>query len=58
MAAGWIDASELPQQPEPEVEFEEEIFAEAGEEGDEELVETVDVDAEVLAEDLEPTQDA
>ncbi|MGO4409264.1 MULTISPECIES: transcription termination factor NusA [unclassified Brevundimonas] len=58
VAAGWIDASELPQQPEPEVEFEEEIFAEAGEEGDEELVVTVDVDAEVFDEDLEPTQDA
>lgn len=58
VAAGWIDASELPQQPEPEVEFEEEIFAEAGEDGDEELVVTVDVDAEVFDEDLEPTQDA
>ncbi len=59
VVAGWIDASELPQpEPEPEVEFEDEIFAEAGEAGDEELVETVDVDAEVLDEDLEPTQDA
>ena len=56
VAAGWIDASELPQ-PEPEVGFEEEIFAEAGEEGAEEPVEGVDVDAEVFAEDLEPSQD-
>ncbi len=59
VAAGWIDASELPQvEPEPEPEFEEEIFAEAGEDGAEEPVEAVDVDAEVLDEDLEPTQDA
>lgn len=59
VAAGWIDASELPQpEPEPEVEFEDEIFADASEADDEELVETVDVDAEVLDEDLEPTQDA
>ena len=59
VAAGWIDASELPQpEPESEPEFEEEIFAEAGEDGDEVSVETVDVDAEVLDEDLEPTQDA
>ena len=59
VVAGWIDASELPQpEPEPEVEFEDEIFVDAGEAGDEEPVETVDVDAEVLDEDLEPTQDA
>jgi N utilization substance protein A len=59
VVAGWIDASELPQpEPEPEVEFQDEIFADAGEAGDEEPVETVDVDAEVLDEDLEPTQDA
>ena len=57
VAAGWIDASELPQ-PEPEPEYEEEIFAEAGEEGAEYAVEAVDVDAEVFDEDLEPTQDA
>ena len=59
VAAGWIDASELPQaELEPEPEFEEEIFAEAGEDGAEEPVEGVDVDAEVFDEDLEPTQDA
>ncbi|MGH7028753.1 transcription termination factor NusA [Brevundimonas sp.] len=58
VAAGWIDASELPQ-PEPEPEYEEEIFAEAGEEGAEYEAEAVDVDAEVFAEeDLEPSQDA
>ena len=57
VAAGWIDASELPQ-PEPEPEYEEEIFAEAGEDGAEYAVEAVDVDAEVFDEDLEPTQDA
>ncbi|MEG0818318.1 MAG: transcription termination factor NusA, partial [Brevundimonas sp.] len=45
VAAGWIDASELPQ-PEPEPEYEEEIFAEAGEEGAEYEGETVEVDAE------------
>ncbi|MFZ4165101.1 transcription termination factor NusA [Brevundimonas sp. NPDC058933] len=58
VAAGWIDASELPQVEEPEPEYEEEIFAEAGEEAAEYEVEAVDVDAEVLDEDLEPTQDA
>ena len=59
VAAGWIDASELPQpEPEPEAEFEEEIFAEAGEDGAEYEAEVVDVDAEVSVEDLEPTQDA
>ncbi|HEY1072492.1 transcription termination/antitermination protein NusA, partial [Brevundimonas sp.] len=57
VAAGWIDASELPQ-PEPEPEYEEEIFAEAGEEGAEYEGEAVDVDAEVFDEDLEPSQDA
>lgn len=57
VAAGWIDASELPQ-PEPEPEYEEEIFAEAGEEGAEYEVEAVDGDAGALDEDLEPTQDA
>ena len=58
VAAGWIDASELPQ-PEPEVGFEEEIFAEAGEDGAEYGAEAVDADAEVFAEeDLEPSQDA
>ncbi len=57
VAAGWIDASELPQVEEPEAEYEEEIFAEAGEDGAEEPVESVDVDAEVFAEDLEPSQD-
>jgi len=56
VAAGWIDASELPQVEEPE--YEEEIFAEAGEEAAEYEAEAVDVDAEVFAEDLEPTQDA
>ncbi|MGH7019960.1 MAG: transcription termination factor NusA [Brevundimonas sp.] len=58
VAAGWIDASELPQVEEPEPEYEEEIFAEAGEDGAEYAAEAVDVDAEVLDEDLEPTQDA
>jgi N utilization substance protein A len=57
VAAGWIDASELPQVEEPELEYEEEIFAEAGEEGAEYEAEAVDVDAEVFAEDLEPSQD-
>ncbi|WP_312785278.1 transcription termination factor NusA [Brevundimonas sp.] len=57
VAAGWIDASELPQVEEPEAEYEEEIFADAGEDGAEEPVEGVDVDAEVFAEDLEPSQD-
>ena len=56
VAAGWIDASELPQVEEPE--YEEEIFAEAGEEGAEYEAEAVDVDAEVFDEDLEPSQDA
>ena len=55
VAAGWIDASELPQVEEPE--YEEEIFVEAGEEGAEYEVEAVDADAEVFAEDLEPSQD-
>ncbi|WEK57863.1 MAG: transcription termination factor NusA [Candidatus Brevundimonas phytovorans] len=58
VAAGWIDASELPQVEEPEPEYEDEIFADAGEEGVEDAAEAVDVDAEVLVEDLEPTQDA
>ena len=58
VAAGWIDASELPQ-PEPEPEYEEEIFAEAGDEGAEFEGEVVEADAEVFAEeDLEPSQDA
>jgi len=57
VAAGWIDASELPQ-PEPEPEYEEEIFAEAGEEGAEYEGEAVEADAEVFDEDLEPSQDA
>nr|WP_314428888.1 transcription termination factor NusA [uncultured Brevundimonas sp.] len=56
VAAGWIDASELPQ-PEPEPEYEEEIFAEAGEEGAEYEGEAVEADAEVF-DDLEPSQDA
>src|SRR5690606_33859252 len=54
VAAGWIDASELPQVEEPE--YEEEIFAEAGEEAAEYEADAVDVDAEAVAEDLEPTQ--
>ena len=57
VAAGWIDASELPQ-PEPEPEYEEVIFAEAGEEGAEYEGEAVEADAEVFDEDLEPSQDA
>lgn len=57
VAAGWIDASELPQVEEPEPEYEEEIFAEAGEDGAEYVAEAVDADAEVFDEDLEPSQD-
>lgn len=56
VAAGWIDASELPQVEEPE--YEEEIFVDAGEDGAEYEVEAVDGDAGALDEDLEPTQDA
>ncbi|MBP8062304.1 MAG: transcription termination/antitermination protein NusA [Brevundimonas sp.] len=62
VAAGWIDASELPQPPEPEYEEElaegeydaEAVFAAApeGEEGE------VAEDTEVLAEDPEQTPDA
>ena len=59
VAAGWIDASELPQ-PEPEPEYEDEgVFVE-GEEGDEglEQVELAADDAEVFGEDLEQSRDA
>ncbi len=62
VAAGWIDASELPQPPEPEYEEElaegeydaDAVFAAApeGDEGE------VAADAEVLAEDPEQTPDA
>ncbi|RZJ17200.1 MAG: transcription termination/antitermination protein NusA [Brevundimonas sp.] len=62
VAAGWIDASELPQ-PEPEAEYVEEgEFAEAdfAAEGDEglEQVELENGDAEVFAEDLEQSRDS
>ncbi|HKP78767.1 MAG TPA: transcription termination factor NusA, partial [Phenylobacterium sp.] len=63
VAAGWIDASELPQPPEPEYEEElaegeydaDAVFA-ATPEGEE--AEAADDDAEVLAEDPEQTPDA
>ena len=69
VAAGWIDASELPQPPEPEYEEEpvegeydaEAVFGEApAAEGDEGLEEaSLDSgDAEVFAEDLEQSRDA
>ncbi|HST91983.1 MAG TPA: transcription termination factor NusA [Brevundimonas sp.] len=69
VAAGWIDASELPQPPEPEYEEElaegeydpEAVFGEApAAEGDEGLEETTleAGDAEVFAEDLEQSRDA
>ncbi|HEY0103650.1 MAG TPA: transcription termination/antitermination protein NusA, partial [Brevundimonas sp.] len=69
VAAGWIDASELPQPPEPEYEEEladgeydpEAVFGEApAAEGDEGLEEAVleAGDAEVFAEDLEQSRDA
>jgi N utilization substance protein A len=68
VAAGWIDASELPQ-PEPEPEYEEEyaegeydadaVFAGgAGEVEGEAEVQPEGDDAEVFAEDLEPSRDA
>ena len=68
VAAGWIDASELPQPPEPEYEEElaegeydaDAVFA-AAPEGDESEVDVAadeDADAEVLAEDPEQTPDA
>jgi len=67
VAAGWIDASELPQPPEPEYEEAEEFAEgeydadavfdaapEAGPEGDAEAESTDDAEVE----DLEPTPDA
>lgn len=62
VAAGWIDASELPQ-PEPEPEYVEEgefAAAEFAAEGDEglEQVELENGDAEVFAEDLEQSRDS
>jgi N utilization substance protein A len=67
VAAGWIDASELPQ-PEPEYEEEyaegeydpEAVFAAPAQAGDEGLEEAAlaDGDAEVFAEDLESSRDA
>jgi transcription termination/antitermination protein NusA len=69
VAAGWIDASELPQQPEPEYEegdYTDEVFGD-GEavEGDvteeSEGLEHADLengDAEVFAEDLEKSRDS
>ncbi|PZU51961.1 MAG: transcription termination/antitermination protein NusA, partial [Brevundimonas sp.] len=66
VAAGWIDASELPQ-PEPEYEEEgeyaegeydpDQVFGEASSEGLEEA-ELENGDAEVFAEDLEQSRDA
>jgi len=60
VAAGWIDASELPQ-PEPEYveegEFAEADFAAEGDEGLEQ-VELENGDAEVFAEDLEQSRDS
>jgi N utilization substance protein A len=71
VAAGWIDASELPQPPEPEYEEgeyaegeydPEAVFGDAAEttadEGLEEVALADDADAEVFAEDLEPSRDA
>ncbi|HVL42940.1 MAG TPA: transcription termination factor NusA [Brevundimonas sp.] len=66
VAAGWIDASELPQPPEPEYEEElpegeydaEAVFAAAPEGDEAEAVEGDDDAAEVLAEDPEQTPDA
>jgi N utilization substance protein A len=70
VAAGWIDASELPQPPEPEYEEEEElaegeydadaVFAAPAASGDEGLehAELDNGDAEVFAEDLEKSRDA
>ncbi|MBA4803531.1 MAG: transcription termination/antitermination protein NusA [Brevundimonas sp.] len=70
VAAGWIDASELPQ-PEPEPEYEEEEFAEgeydadtvfgaapAGEADDASPAEDADEDAGAADADLEPSRDA
>ena len=54
VAAGWIDASELPQPEEPE--YDEAAFAE-GDEGFEEAELPAD-EAEVFAEDLEQSRDA
>ncbi len=54
VAAGWIDASELPQPEEPE--YDEAAFAE-GDEGFEETELPAD-EAEVFAEDLEQSRDA
>lgn len=63
VAAGWIDASELPQ-PEPEPEYEDEgeydadaVFA-APEEGGEEAAPEGDDETEVLAEDSEQPENA
>jgi N utilization substance protein A len=68
VAAGWIDASELPQPPEPEYEEEpaegeydaDAVFAAApeGDEGEAVAAEGDDDAAEVLAEDPEQTPDA
>jgi N utilization substance protein A len=70
VAAGWIDASELPQ-PEPEPEYEEEEFAEgeydadtvfgaapAGEADDASQAEDADEDAGAADAELEPSRDA
>ena len=65
VAAGWIDASELPQPPEPEyeeVDYVDEVFgdAPASDASDEGLEEVAleNGDAEVFGEDLESSRDA